>query len=471
MSLAVVVAIMLSLAATPRTRVAGAVPAAVGPITRIAWVPVEPGEADPGCQVVPPAAWACDRVSSSTHGVVVLVGASGIGVVAIGVAALDARPAGWARLVRVTPGSAGPDDLRDLTIAARKPERPRARPHATRFEEADDESVRIAKLSDTVFWIAGGETNPDTSLVLEGPTIAVQRLPLTTLSSGAPEDAVYWAARAGLMLEGRVHGPHGETGPLQLEVWEPLSEGRRPRLDDETPAVRVRVVQTDSDGSFRLDRLDGSPLLLTAAHDLLGRARLWIAEPVPSVDLELTPPVRAVGRVLGRGLPAASALIRFAPDIDAFAAGADPRDYLAASVRSGDDGRFVLPLPRRHSGSVWIALEDGASVRVAVPQSSSRGDVVLGDITVPDSRHLTVRVVEGGACTLVAVGPLGVLGLKIVRAVSATGVYELDLPESGSWNLVAECGANVFRVDPPVVVVPADRDVPAIDVRVLKSSG
>jgi hypothetical protein len=470
MSVAVVVALILSLAATPPTRVAGAVPAAVGPITRIAWVPVEPGESDPGCQVVPPAAWACDRVSSSTHGVVVLVGASGISVVALGVAEVDARPAGWARIVRVTPGSAGPDDLRDLTIAARKPERPRARPQATRFEEADDESVRIAKLSDTVFWIAGVETNPDTSLVLEGPAIAVQRLPLTGISSGAPEDAVYWAARAGLMLEGRVHGPHGETDPLQLEVWEPLSEGR-PRLDDETPAVRVRVVQTDPDGSFRLDRLDGRPLLLTAAHDLLGRARVWIAEPVPFIDLELTPPVRAIGRVLVHGLPAASALIRFAPDIDAFAAGADPRDYFAAGVRSGDDGRFVLPLPRRHSGSVWVALDDGASVRVAVAQSSGRGEVVLGDITVPDNRHLTVRVVEGAACTLVAIGPLGVLGLKIVRAGSVTGVYELDLPESGSWNLVAECGANAFRVDPPVVVVPEDRDVPAIDVRVLKSSG
>jgi hypothetical protein len=470
MTSAVIVAAVLSFSAQP-PRVAGSIPAAVGPIARIAWVAIDSGTGDPGCRIEWPAAWACDRVTPSAHGVVVLVGTHGLSVVGVGVAAIDSRPAGWGRVVRVIPGGAGPDDLRDLTIVARRPERPRTRPQAIRFTEIDDDSVRVAKLSETVFWIAGGEMDPDASLVLEGPAIAVQRLPLSAISSGAPEDGVFWAARAGSMLEGRVHGPHGETHSLQLEVWEPLPTTQRSRLDDQTPAARVRVVQTDSDGGFRLDRLDGSPFLLTASDDVLGAARLWIAEPVTLVDLELAAPARAVGRVLKRGLPVASASIRFAPDIDAFAAGGDPRDYLTAGVLSGDDGRFVLPLPRKPAGSVWIALDDGTSVRVAVPQSPSRTEIALGDIAVPDGRHLTVRVIEGAACTLVAVGPIGLLGLKIVRAVSATGVYELDLPESGSWSLVADCGAGVYRIDPPVVVISADGDVPTIDVRVLKSPG
>jgi hypothetical protein len=371
----------------------------------------------------------------------------------------------------MTPASASPDDLRSLTIVARRPERPRARPQTTRFSGMDDGSVRVEKLSDTAFWIAGGETDPDAVLVLDGPAVAAQRMPVRALSGGAPEDSVFWPASAGLTLEGSVHGPHGETDTLDLELWEPLPTAQRPRLDDETPAVRARVVRADANGAFHLDRLDGGPFLLTALHDTLGSVSLWVTERVPFIDLELAPPARAVGRVLKRGLPVASASIRFAPDIDVFAAGANPRDYVAGGIRSGEDGRFVLPLPRRHTGSIWIALDDGASVRVAVQESPSRAELRLGDIAVPDSRHLTVRVVEGNACTLVAIGPLGVLGLKIVRAVSASGIYELDLPEGGSWNLVADCGASAFRIDPPVVVVPVDRDAPTIDVRVLRSPG
>src|SRR5262249_49773120 len=148
-----------------------------------------------------------------------------------------------------------------------------------------------------------------------------------------------------------------------------------------------------------------------------------------------------------------------------------PRDYIGADARTGDDGRFALPLPRRHAGMVHIVADDGASVRVAMQDDRAAREVTLGDIQVPDGRRIVVRVIEGDACTLVAAGPLRALGLKIGRAASATGVYELELPESGGWPLAADCGARVFGIDPPVVVVPSDREAPIVDARVLKSPG
>ena len=64
------------------------------------------------------------------------------------------------------------------------------------------------------------------------------------------------------------------------------------------------------------------------------------------------------------------------------------------------------------------------------------------------------------------------LPMRIRRAVSAQGVaVHVDLPESGSWNLIADCGGATLRIEPSIVVVPPDREVPMVDVRVLKSPG
>src|SRR5262244_780269 len=46
----VVIAALLALDLPHPTRVAGTVPATVGPITRIAWLPVDSGNDDPGCE-------------------------------------------------------------------------------------------------------------------------------------------------------------------------------------------------------------------------------------------------------------------------------------------------------------------------------------------------------------------------------------------------------------------------------------
>jgi hypothetical protein len=159
------------------------------------------------------------------------------------------------------------------------------------------------------------------------------------------------------------------------------------------------------------------------------------------------------------------------PDADAFAASRDPMEHIALEVRTLDDGTFSLALPPKHVGIVQVVLDDGGRVRVAISNLQTKGDIPLGDISVPDNTHLAVRLIDGNGCGVVAIGPLGTLGLAMVRAASVTDVYDLELPEAGSWSLAAECGQRRYEIDPPIVVVPANRAATAVDARVIKTPG
>jgi len=453
------------------TSLAGTASSALGTLSRVVWLSTETPRDDVRCWIEVEQHWTCTGLSSSAHGIVVILGSERLAAVAVGVNPIDPTPAAWGRLVRVTPGGADPDDLRGLVLVARRPERSPSRPQTRRLTAIEDTTVRVAKVSETAFWVSGADVDPDAFLALDGPAIGGQRLLTETLGESPPDEVLLWPAAAASAIVGRVQGAHGEADRVDVQLWELLpSQGGLPRLDEDTPALRRRTMVTDDEGMFRFEGVAGGPFLLVAAHDTLGTARRWIRELGPFVDLELTPPGRVVGRVLRRGLPAPLASIRFIPDVDAFASSADPSDFIARDTRSVSDGRFVLPLPRRHAGVVQIVTDDGAAVRVKV-QDGGPPEIQLGDVAIPDARHLTVRVLDAAACALVAVGPLDALGLSIVRATSGTGVYEIDLPEAGTWTLVADCGGTSRAIDPPIVVVPADRAAPPVDARVTKSPG
>ena len=163
-----------------------------------------------------------------------------------------------------------------------------------------------------------------------------------------------------------------------------------------------------------------------------------------------------------------NARVRFLPDSDAWVASVDPMEHITQESKTTDDGRFAIPLPQKRAGAIQILLDDGSGVRVAVPDLKTKGDLLLGDITVPDPRRLVVRLLDGLTCKVIAVGPLGALGLKTVEATSQTAVYELELPDSGEWNVNADCGGTIYAIEPPVVSVPAGGQPPAVDARVIR---
>ena len=169
--------------------------------------------------------------------------------------------------------------------------------------------------------------------------------------------------------------------------------------------------------------------------------------------IRLKPPARVTGRVLQRGLPVADARIRFVPDTVAWMVSLDPRDHLVADSYSGTDGRFSLALPPEPAGTVQILDPDGVSRRLPLPGRIGADEVVLGDIILPGPTRAFVRVSDPAPCDMFATGPLGTLGLTIVRATRSATVYEFALPEPGTWALNAECGGLVYAIDPPVIAV------------------
>lgn len=455
------------------SRIVGRLPSGFSETARVAWVSSDPDRGDVRCGLAPGGEWSCENIIEGMRGLVVLVGDGMVSAVAVGLPTIDPAPTEWGRVVRITTGGVSPEDLHDITMESFKPDRPRTRLQTRRFAAITNDDVRVWKLTDMTFWVAGGETDRNAFIVIDGPAVGGQRVATRQLREGAPDEPFYLPATAPASLTGLASGAHGVVADgADIELWELLQPNPQPsRLDDSTPVIRRAAVSASADGMFRFDRVSGGVALISGRHPALGTGRVWITEPGPTIDLELTLPPRATGRVVKHSLPVAGALVRFLPDADAFVASTDPMDHVSRDVRTADDGTFSVPLPAKRAGALLVALDDGTRARVAVPTAEIKGDVVLGDITVPDDAHLTVRLLDGSACVVVAIGPLGPLGLAIVRAESVTLVYELDLPEAGAWSLNAKCNDHNYELDPPIVVVPPDGKPMVVDARVRKSPG
>lgn len=452
--------------------VTGGLPSGLDTPARTFWIAASPDAEDVRCHTSTPGQWSCDGLLTGARGLIVLVGDGRIGAVPVGVPGARATTATWGRVVRVTPGGVGPDELHDLRLMAWTPERSRVRPQTRLFSSTKDTEVQTVRLSDTAFWVTGNAVDPDAFVALDGPAIGTSRLSTRTLSEGAPEDPVFIAAAQPVSLTGYVRGAHGEDGDnAEVELLEPLQTvAAAPEpLDARTPLVRRLTVIASADGRFQFDRLADGPFRVVATHSTLGRGGAWVSDIGPPVVIELTSAPRATGRVLRHDLPVAAARIRFLPAPDAWAASVDPRESITAETTSNNDGTFSLALPPNHAGTIQALLDDGAGVRVRVPSLEQKGNILMGDLKVPDKRHLVVRLLDALVCNVVAAGPLGALGLAIVRATSQTNVYELTLPDAGAWALNAECGGEVYPLDPSVVVVPANGQAPAVDAHVVKS--
>ncbi len=444
-------------------QVAGTIPAGFGPPVRIVWIDATAAEPDARCQLQPSLGWRCDGLSSASRGLVVLVGNGALAVLAVGIAGVDRAGAvcSWGRLLRVSPGGVVADDLHDLRVTPWKPARSTARRQAQRFSLVEDPSVHVMPLSNIAFWVSGGEIDQDAFVQLEGPAIASLRIPAKTLMDAPPELPRVLEAVAPFALTGRVVSADGqEVEAADVELFEPLnaadedgSAGQPRGAKEAAPLVRVGQATSRPDGTFTFDRLATGRYELVASHPSLGRATQRIERFADSLVLKLVPPARAAGRVVRHGLPVAGARVRFVPDPAAWMASTDPMRHLAVETSTGDDGRFSVVLPPERAGLIQIIAPNGASLRLPLAGRAAAGDLVLGDLALPELRRLTVRLLDQAACDLIAVGPIGSLGLSVVHATSAAGTYWFELPEAGTWTLNAQCGQKTYNLDPPVVTI------------------
>jgi hypothetical protein len=452
--------------------VVGAVPAMSTPPTRIAWIDGDPS-ARVICAITSPVRWECSETPDRPHAIVVLFSDDGVIAVPVG-AAWDGTASvirRWGRLVIVTPGGVAAEELRGLKLSAWKPERSAYRTKVTRFVPAEASRIDTVSLGDGAFWIAGDETDPDAFVRLDADGIAAGRISVTELTDGPADARLFVAAAAPSEMVGVVESARGAAvDKADVELFESLSSGRNDgvlRLE-ERPMIRVAQTRTDDAGTFAFERLGGGPFLVTASRSDAGRGATLVDDAVSFVSVRLTPPSRVTGRVLRRGEPVAAARVRFVPSATALMVSRDPEELLAQEQATGLDGRFTLPLPAVPLGEMQIIGPDGASARVPVSGPGSEGETSVGDVVLPDNRHLTARLIDARPCTMSAIGPLGGLGLTIVHATDAANLHWFDLPEPGEWTLDAECGGRSRVLDPTIVNIPADGPDIVVDISIVR---
>ena len=445
----------------------GSLPVSIDAVSRVVWISAREETDDGTCEVASQKRWHCD-IAAGAAGLVVFVNGSSVAFTAIGLHA-DDTVRRWGRVVRVQAGAVDPVNLHDLRVTAWVPERSTARPHTQRLVPTEDSQVTVIPLSPTSFWVAGGaDPQPDAYVQLAGRSIASVHVSTRLLASDSPDIPVLIAVDHPQTLDGRVETVERQAvADAQVDLYMRLVDARPDESWAVADLVRTRRTTTTADGSFRFDGLSIGTYLIVASHRTLGRGELVVSSSDGLAVVRLTPPSRITGRVLKDSLPVPAARVRFVPDINAWTDSVDPTRHITEETLTDEEGRFSLALPAVSSGFLQIIAPDGAMKRLPVSQPKHTTEIALGDIALPEHRRLDVRLLTGGACDLFATGPLGSLGLTIVRATSVSSVFSFDLPEPGQWSLTAECSGRVVTVQPGMVAVAPEGPFPTVDVVVM----
>ena len=446
----------------------GPVPSPIVAPARIVWIAADDREPPAECAIRLPSAWTCEAPFPQSRGLIVIVGAQG-GVAAIpsGLAAWGAASvvSAWGRVVRLTPGGVSREILRDVSVTAWRPLRPASRPLTRRVSAGEEPGMTVLRLSDEAFWIAGNLVDSDSYLRIDGPGLGSSRFGVAGIQDGPPEFPVYVDVSPPISLQGRVVDGHGQpVDRAVVEAWAPLHQGQgrgEENAEDKT-LLHWAATRSDSQGQFDFPHMAAGQYEVIALHPSAGRAALSVSSVAEPILLKLEPSLAASGRVLRRGLAVEAARVRFVPDVAALSESVDPAMHVSEDVTSAADGRFLLPLPPVRRGVVQVIAPDGSVVRLPLPGAPGLRTVALGDIALPDARAVTLRLMDPRDCVVAAAGPLGELGLTMVRAARESGgTYLLQVPEIGTWVLGVQCGGRNYEVEPPVLGIPAEgRDAP-----------
>jgi hypothetical protein len=455
--------------------IAGVVPEALGPPSRVVWIDAgSSGQtAQIECAVVASDRWRCDGVPDAAPGIVVLVGAEAVAhqcfVVCDGTSRAVVHR--WGGLVVLDSGGITPDDLRHIRLSAWKPGRSAVRPAVRRFRPVDDADVEVVRVSDVMFWIAGDSADPDRYLSVDGPSIGSIRLATAALTEAQPEAPLFVSLGTPFSLTGRVLDPRGEDvdhGEVELfELLHPSASNTRASLGTE-PVILRATAFSDSAGAFTFDHLVPGTYFISVVDDNIGRGSLWIRSFGDPAVVRLVAPTRATGRVVKHQSPVASARVRFVPNVETFTAGVDPRLSIVEETTTAQDGSFSLALPPQSVGAIQVLAPDGVSARVPILGTTRTKEIALGTISLPDRRVLALRLLDPAPCALTAVGPLQYLGLTAVQASEMGGLHWFDIPEAGEWALTALCSDVSYPLLPGVVAVPASGPDTYLDVRLVR---
>ena len=361
----------------------------------------------------------------------------------------------WGRPVYVIDTASGTVD--NLRVTAWRQTPPRPGTPRPRVRVVPDSWTDVHPIGPRSFWVVGlAETN-GRFLEVKGEQTTTVRMNAETLVGPSAHRPLRVFLRPPVPVAGLVVDTGGAPVEGALVSLFELIPSRPPTettFDNEIVTKRwIAETTSDPGGRFLLNGPAPGEYEFLAAHPTRGRTvaeRRVDGTPI-TLRLRSTPRVR--GRVFRDHLPLAGVAVHSVPDQLVFAQAADPVAVLAPGTLTGEDGRFELSLPGQGSGDVVIGGGGLATARRRYADANSLPDVTeLGDIELPAPIRLTVRLPRGG-CELVAVGPIGSLGMGRVTSTFdlRDGAYRFALPETGFWWLEAICDGESRALVPPAV--------------------
>ncbi|HEY3883997.1 MAG TPA: hypothetical protein VGL62_02225 [Vicinamibacterales bacterium] len=361
----------------------------------------------------------------------------------------------WGRFIDLI-GPDGEQPVHAHVEIARAAAPPSYRSRSIRLESVSVPWIETREFPPSGVWIAGERPSGAAWAAFSADNAAPRYVALDDLASGAatvPEKIRFDAERP---LDGTVLGAAQPASGAILTLFrliDPL-----PSPEDPQKPRRVFAAETTAqeDGTFRFQSLGNGNYELVAWHPELGRASIFLqpAEQHVAVSLELAGMVR--GRVLIGGKPAAGVDVFSVPDPAAYSNSDDPVTIKGGDGQTGADGRFTVSLAPSGGGELRVGGGAYSTRRVPLP-STPMPVVDLGDIELGAPLVISVVLDQDSACGVLATGPVGRLGLQIVRGVrTGPGLYRVTIAEEGEWEFGLDCAGTITPLSPSTMTVTQD---------------
>ncbi len=440
-----------------------------------------PAEPWPRCRMLAPCDHECVGVPIDAAAVAVSSGSGAVDWAVVpparvSVQRVATQTSSWGRLLRLVDVSARSPDDDDLVVQAWRHKSAHASASQPRVRVTTDATVRAFPIDPLALWITGQESAERQFVEVRGKDIVTIRIDVEALKQSRPDHSLVVYLRPDVPVFGTVvDGQDRPVAGAVVSVFEFVAEDAAggPGRHHATGQRRwIAEATSDANGAFSMSGLATGHYEFLVAHATSGRMTETLRVDGLPMTLRLVGTPRVRGRVLVEGFPSAGVHVRMVPDRDDFLLSDDPLTLLSPPGVTDTDGQFELALPHEGGGEIVVGGNGFATARyrfAGVGDTSSGTD--LGDIHLPAPLSVLVRLAAPG-CDLMAAGPVGSLGVGLVRRVfdPGDGAYRLWLPEQGFWWLEAECGTESRSVIPSVMQIRQDDVARVIDLTLVAPS-
>jgi len=350
------------------------------------------------------------------------------------------RQAAWGRLLVVRDSSSSPTAVM-VTFA-----RP-VTPAASRFAALRLGTGPVANASAThvttdAIWLSGDDVPvkgwAEVRSSVGGPAFVT----IEELASGPAGTHLTMLLADRRELSGAVTDTNGRPAPGALvtlfRLIDPLAA---PTSQVKPRRVFAGETTADERGEFAIENVGEADYEIVGWHPQLGRASLALDALQSRVDVHLSAPSLARGRVVSRGRPVAGISVISVPDPVRFNDAGDVTDVKGGDARTDADGRFAVMLAPTGGGELRIGGGSYAVTRVPLPATPATS-VDLGEVEIAAPISFVVTIEGDPGCILQAVGPIGRMGLQIVNAARDSAGHRISVPESGLWQFGLLCAAG-----------------------------